>query len=116
MANNFSPVGGEIQINLFPNQIGDQGNPDIGALTDGRFFLAFSDVDPVSGVNIIGQFASPDGTLSGGNIDIDIGAGDQAEPAVAARSAGAAVVVWHDKAASDEIHYAIVSGAGVAGT
>ena len=43
MANNFTPVGNEIQVNLAPNQDGDQFDPDIAALTDGRFFVAFDD-------------------------------------------------------------------------
>ena len=59
--------------------------------------------------NIIGQFVNPDGTLSGSNIDIEIDAGYQFDPAVAQRAGGAAVVVWEDDAASDEIHYSIVS-------
>ena len=45
MANNFTPVGNEIQVNLAPNQNLDQFDPDVAALTDGRFFVAFDDDD-----------------------------------------------------------------------
>ena len=114
MANNFTPVGNELQVNLAPNQDFDQFDPDVAVLTDGRFFVAFEDDDGDS--NIIGQFVNPDGTPSGSNIDVEIDAGDQLELAVAQRASGAAIVVWHDEGASDEIHYAIVSSAGAVGT
>ena len=94
MANNFTPVGNELQVNLAPNQDFDQFDPDVAVLTDGRFFVAFEDDD--GDPDIIGQFVNPDGTLSGSNIDIDIGAGFQEDPAVAARLGGAAIVVWAD--------------------
>ena len=45
MANNFTPVGNEVQVNLAPNQNLDQFDPDVAALTDGRFFVAFADED-----------------------------------------------------------------------
>ena len=39
MANNFSPVGTEIQIN---NNAGrDEFDPDVAVMTDGRFFVAY---------------------------------------------------------------------------
>src|SRR5687768_308685 len=111
MANNFTPVGNELQINLAPNQNLFQFDPDIAALTDGRFFVAFTDEDADS--NVIGQFVNPDGTLSGGNIDIDIAVDHQDEPAVAQRAGGAAIVVW-EEGAGDVIRYSIVSSVGVA--
>src|SRR5687768_5862294 len=110
MANNFTPVGNELQFNLAPNQNDDQDDNDVAALTDGRFFVAFEDDDLDE--NIVGQFVNPDGTLSGGNIDIDVtAASDQADPAVAQRALGAAVVVYEDST-SDDIHYKIVSSGG----
>ena len=115
MATNFTPVGNEIQINLSPNQNDDQFDPDIATLTDGRFFVAFTDGDGGND-NIIGQFVNADGTLSGSNIDIELDINDQDEPAVAQRASGAAVVVWEDEDASNEIHYAIVSSGGSVGT
>src|SRR5262245_37503975 len=114
MANNFSLVGGEIQVNLTPNQNGSQSEPDIASLTDGRFFVAFRDVDPAS--NIVGQFVNGDGTLAGSNIDIELDAFDQIQPAVAQRLGDGAVVVWTDtNAAFSEVQYAIVSSAGGVG-
>ena len=113
MARNFSPVADEIQVNLNPNQNLYQLDPDVAVLTDGRFFVAFEDNDV--NFNIIGQFVNPDGTHSGSNINIDIGAGDQFDPAVAQRSGGAAIVVWEDNNTSDDIQYSIISSAGVAG-
>ena len=72
--------------------------------------------NPITGANIFGQFVNADGTLSGSNIDVDIGAGDQNEPAVAQRVEGGAVVVWTDAGgANPEIHYATVSSLGVVG-
>src|SRR5262245_15661192 len=112
MANNLSPVGTEVQVNLVPNQNGDQAHPEIATLTDGGFFIAFEDFD--ANDNIIGQFVDPDGTLSGGNIDIDVGGGNQFNPAVAARAGGGAIVVWDDVAAGNDTQYSIVSSAGVA--
>ena len=113
MARNFSPVADEIQVNLGLNQNLDQDYPDVATLTDGRFFVTFEDGD---GDNILGQFVNPDGTLSGGNIDIEVDAGDQYSPAVARRADGSAVVVWEDNASSYEVHYAIVSSNGSVGT
>src|SRR5262245_20816833 len=111
MANNLTPVGNEIQVNLSPNQNLSQSDPDVAALTDGRFFVAFED----DGSNIVGQFVNPDGSLSGINLDIDIGAGDQFQPTVAERAAGAAIIAWEDDAASQEIQYSIVTAAGSVG-
>ena len=114
MANNFTPVGNELQINLAPNQNDDQDDNDVAALTDGRFFVAFEDED-LGDENIVGQFVNPDGTLSGVNINIDVtAASDQADPAVAQRALGAAVVVYEDST-SDDIHYKIVSSGGGVG-
>ena len=114
MATNFVPVGNEVQVNLAPNHNFDQGDGDTAALTDARFFVAFEDSD-LGSRSIIGQFVNPDGTLAGGNINIDIGPGLRLDPAVAQRAGGAAVVVWRDYSSSDDIHYAIVSSTGVVG-
>ena len=115
MASNFTPVGSEIQINRVPNLNDNQSDPDVGVLTDGRFFVAFVDDDGID-QNIIGQFVNADGTLSGNNIDIEIDAGQQYPPSVAARPDGAVVVVWEDDPGTvGGIHYAIVSGSGIVG-
>ena len=109
MANNFTPVGNELQINLPPHQNFNQSAPDVASLSDGRFFVAFTDVD--SDLNVLGQFVNPNGTLAGSNIDIELDAGHQSNPSVAARSGGAAIIVWEDNSSGD-IEYAIVSGSG----
>ena len=115
MATNLTPVGNEIQINLAPNQNDDQFDPAVATMTDGRFFVAFTDHFAAGNDNIVGQFINADGTLSGSNIEVENDAGFQFDPAVAQRSGGAAVVVWDDDAISEEIHYSIVSSAGVPG-
>ena len=110
MANNFTPVGSELQVNQDPNQNFDQVDPDVAVLTDGRFFVAFEDNEGIR--NIFGQFVNPDGTLSGSNIDIGIDTSEQADAAVAQRAAGAAVVVWTDATVGFDIQYSIVSSGG----
>ena len=114
MANNFTPVGNEVQVNLAPNQNVDQFDPDIAVLTDGRFFVAFGDDDRATAM-LSGSSSTPTARSSGGNIDIDIGAGDQANPAVAQRARRRRQSWSGSDGASDDIQYSIVSSAGVAG-
>src|SRR5687767_5260974 len=115
LANNFTPVGSELQVNLAPIQNLNQFDPDVAVLTDGRFFVAFTDEFAGGDTDIIGQFVNADGTLSGGNFDIEVDGAFQLAPAVAQRSVGAAIVVWEDDAATSDIQYSIISSAGVAG-
>ena len=65
MANNFTPVGNEIQVNQPPEQVNPQSNADVAVMTDGRFFVAFQDdFDGDGDIDIMGQFVNPDGTVS----------------------------------------------------
>src|SRR5262245_60748698 len=93
MANNFTPVGTEVQVNSNGNFT--EFDPDVAVMTDGRFFVAF-ERDFGANLNIIGQFVNPDGTLSGGIIGVESEGGGEVNPAVAFRPSGAAVVVWQD--------------------
>src|SRR5262245_30274900 len=61
MANNFSPIGTEVQTHS--NASDAETDPDIAAMTDGRFFVAF-ERDVSGNLEIRGQFVNPDGTLS----------------------------------------------------
>ena len=119
MSRNFTAVGNEIQVNIngpVNNFIGnDQDDADVAALSDGRFFVVYTHEFIVGDDDIIGQFVNPDGTTSGTPVEIQYVGGNQQSGAVAQRSGGAAVVVWHDVSTSDEIHYSIISNLGGVG-
>ena len=93
MATNFVRIGTEHQVNLPNSTNGDQFDPDVAALTDGRFFVAYEDEDSPSDGEIIGQFVNADGALSGSPFYVEGDPGDQDNPAVAARPGGGAIVV-----------------------
>ena len=123
MANNFQPIGSELQINSGLT-LDDQRDPDIAALTDGRFFVAY--MHRVSGgdFDIYGQFVNGDGTLFGAKIAIntdglDNNGGLQTLPAVAPRLDGGVAVFYNDNdlngSASFDISLNVVSPTGVVG-
>lgn len=99
MAVNFTRIGNEFQANdVLAN---DQEDPDMAALTDGRFGVAYEHEVSGPDLDIWFQFLNSDGTRSGSGLQIDQDSGFQVDPVVAPRLGGGAVIVWHD---SDGFH------------
>ena len=110
MANNFTPVGTELQVNT--DIANGQLDPDIAVMTDGRFAVVYEST--AASVNIRLQFVTADGVRDGAIVNVESDAGDQINPVVTQFGAGA-IVIWHDVAVTDEIHYRTVSSAGALG-
>ena len=117
MATNIDLLGSELQVNIAPHQNNDQLDPDVTALTDGRFFVVYEDEVAGGNTNIFGAFFNPDGSTAVAEIDVISEADLQDNPSVASRLGGAAVVVYEDdnhSATDPDIYLAVVSSAGVA--
>jgi hypothetical protein len=113
MANNFTPVGAELQVNTILT--GQQFDSDLTVGTDGRFIVAFEHLVSATNLDVYLQFVNADGTRSGNSVLIAGGAGSQLDPVVVARPGGGAMVVWDADAASEAIHYSLISSTGVVG-
>jgi Ca2+-binding RTX toxin-like protein len=111
MATNLVRVGSELQVNLYTT--GGQTLPDVAALSDGRFLVAYQ-AAPDSLV-VFGQLINAGGSPSGGTLFIESEIEDHENPAVAARPGGAAIVVWEDGNVDlprPNIQLAVINSAG----
>ena len=70
---------------------GENGDPDVAALTDGRFIVVWDD-DDTDGV--LGRFVSATGTPLGSAFSLSSTGGDSFFPRVAALPGGGFVVTW----------------------
>lgn len=113
MANNFTPVGTEVQVNALTNNI--QRDADIAVLSDGRFAVVYEHQSLATEFDIYLRFINPDGTESGGTVYVERDQGNQFNPVVTAFGTGV-LVIWQDDAATAEIHYATVSSSLRLGT
>ena len=89
------PIGDEFQINSATT--GVQLRPVVAADAGGGFVVAWeSDSDESGNFDIHSQRFSSDGTAIGMELKVNtLTEGNQAEPAVATRSSGGFLVVWH---------------------
>ena len=105
MANNFTAVGSEFQVNIPINN--DQVDPEIAVMTDGRFAVVYEDeFSATADVNIVLQFINPNGIAldSSGNVFVADGGnhgirihelavgGDQGNPIMGAGARGGGVL------------------------
>ena len=95
-ATNLAKSGSEFLVNTTTD--GQQHNPAVAALTDGRFVITWSDFGASAddaGGSVRGQIFNANGTKSGSEFLVNTTtAGIQTSPVVSALSEGAFVVVW----------------------
>jgi Ca2+-binding RTX toxin-like protein len=100
MAVNFTRVGAEVQVNATALE-NDEFDPDVVALTDGRFAVVNTREVSPGDIDVNLQFVNANGTLSGVRLLVDNDLGFQSQAAVASRLGGGAVVVWKDEDGKD---------------
>ncbi|HHS93860.1 MAG TPA: calcium-binding protein, partial [Rhodobacterales bacterium] len=102
---NGTARGSEFLVNTATTN--DQSMPEIGALTDGRFVVVWTDDSQSAGgvndMDIRGQIFNADGTKSGAEFVANtITSGDQNDPEVSGLADGRFVVSWRDKSQSPD--------------
>ncbi|MBA5776303.1 cadherin-like domain-containing protein, partial [Stappia sp. F7233] len=90
---NGVPVGAEFRVD---DQVtGDQRNPDVTALQDGRFIVTWVSDQEGSSYGIYGQLYDANGAVIGAKFQVNSNAeGRQYNPSVAALSDGGFVISW----------------------
>ena len=108
-------AGNEFQINTYYNNF--QQMPEVTALADGGFVVAWQSYPQDGSTGIYGQRYDADGNTVGDEFRInDITAGDQARPSIAARDDGGFVVTWYSQVGDNSswaVRAKIYEGSGV---
>jgi Ca2+-binding RTX toxin-like protein len=95
-----APVGAELLVNTII--AGNQTEPVVTALSDGRFLIAWTDNSIGADSDIRVQLFNADGTTSGSELRVNVASsvGNQSEPAITELSDGRIMVAWRDSAAN----------------
>lgn len=88
-----TPKGGDILINT--GTTGDQLNPRVVALQNGRIFIAWEDTS-AGHSNLKGQIVNADGSVFGYELDLATEDGDQSQAAFAVLADGRIAMVYRD--------------------
>lgn len=108
------PLATDFQVNL--STAGAQNYPDVAAASDGRFVVVWqseaSGGDDHQGYSIQGQLFAADGSLSGGEFQVnDHTPLDQARPKAAMSVDGSFMVVWESaSSAQDDLSLSSIQG------
>jgi Putative metal-binding motif len=99
-----SPLKAEFQINQDTN--GNQIQPDVAVLSDGRFIVTWNSVTASSSgisAQVWMRIFSADGTPDGDDVLVSVNASDAGSPSVSVFSDDSSLFVWHQSGDGDDL-------------